>query len=960
MKSGAFAEASVRCAARRLWVRSLLGLLFFACSQAAWAGLGASVSLKPGEPTAISPGQVTELRITLSNSSATAPITATAFSNQLPGVLPNGLVVHGAVAYTCTDPSGPGFVPTGSVTAALGTQSIALAGGTIPARANNTDGTCTIDIPVTATTSDGSAATYSYYMVSGAVTGHDGAPVANVGAVSQSVNVNAMVRPTISKAFDAGTVILGQDPTQLRITLRNTNAVPVSGFSVTDAFPELGGLAIIRVANPPLAGATCNHAAAAPVFTPSAGATTVSATGTIPARVGTTAGECVLTVYVEAAHTNGLHLASATNRIDRQTDFTNALGIRAESDATAAISVRSPLVVTKAFSAPELAAGQSGSVTTTLRNQSFTPLTVTIFDDHPINGVVPGNPDPARGLRVTGHATTCAGGATSLLQTSGVDRGVRLTGGTIPANSTCTVTAHFIAQTQVDHTPVAYTNALAAGAVGVVQPGIVSNTVSTSILVADTLRVLKGNLANAPRPGEPVRYRVTVQNWSATVMNNVRVLDTLPVGLTFLQGTLGAVNYTPTVSPAGCGALSTSNTTGDTALALTVATVPARSSDTSPGQCSLDFYAMVPSGAAANFNTTNVIEAGGVCTDNGAGICNGGPASSPNQAVQTEVLRSVKTFTPAGPLPEGSVTRMRISLQNFSANPLTALSISDPLPLGDSGGRMQVANPANAVTSCGGVVDAVPGQASVSLNGGTVPARADAGSGTHGSCLVEVDVVGPAGNYNNTASSAANRLLANASAVAVTSSASAPLSYTSSLTASKIFTPSAISSGGRSTVRITLGNSGAAALTGVALTDPLPAGMQVATPAHAYTTCAGAATVSANPGDNQAHLVGATIAGFGNCDLVFDVTASGAANWTNTIPAGQITAHGGIRNTVPVSAPLTRNAAENLIVAKTTNPSTITFPGQVSQLIIEISNGSQAVSHLALTDHFTIAGTALV
>lgn len=920
-----------------------------------FAALGVSVTIKPGEPTAIHPGQTTVLRVTLSNSNGSAPITGTSFNNALPGLLPDGLFVNGAVDYTCADPSGAVFVPAGSVTAAHGTQNIALSGGTIPARANSTDGTCTIDIPVTAGSSDGSSATYIYNILSGAVTGNDGAAVSNIGDVSQSINVNSMVRPTISKVFGAGTIILGQNPTPLTITLRNTNALPINGFSITDAFPQLGGSAIIRVANPPNAVATCNNGEVAPVFLPSAGDTTISATGTLPARVGGSDGVCELTVNVEAAHTNGNYSATATNRIDRQVDFTNGLGIRAENDATRDITVRSPLRVEKSFSANQLAAGESGSVTIMFRNDGFVPLTITSFDDNPIDGV--GNPDPARGLQVTGHSTTCAGGVTSTLQTSGIDRGVRLNGGIVPASGSCTVTVNFIAQTLIDNTPVTYTNALVAGAVGFVDAAVVSQPVSASILVADTLRVLKGNLTAAPRPGEPVRYSVTVQNWSDAPMNNVRVLDTLTNGMTFLNGTIGAVDYSPTVS-AGCGVLNTTNVTGNTSLAFTIPTVPARNTATAPGQCTIEFHAMVPPGAPAGFNTSNVIDAGDVCTDNGGGICNGEGASSINRPVETSVLWSGKRFTPSGPLPEGSVTRMRITLENFSANPLTALSISDTLPVGDSGSQMQVANPANAATSCGGVITAVPGQTSVSLNGGIMPARADAGSGSPGSCFVEVDVVGAAGNYNNIATSGANRLLADGNAVTVTSSASAPFSYTSSLSASKSFTPGAISSGGRSTVRITLGNSGAAALTGVALTDPLPAGMQVATPANAYTTCAGATAVSANPGDNSASLSGAAIAGNGNCDLVFDVTASGAASWINTIPAGNITANGGIRNTGPVSATLTRNAPENLIVAKTTNPSTLTFPGQVSQLTIQITNGSQAVSNLALTDHFTTDGTA--
>ena len=121
----------------------------------ALAALGASVTVSPGQPTDIYPGETTQLEITLSNYNELAAITAVAFSNNLPGTLPNGLKINGAPTYTCTDPSDGSVVAgSGVLTAVNGTQAISLAGGVIPARANNTDGTCSIKIPVTGGSSD--------------------------------------------------------------------------------------------------------------------------------------------------------------------------------------------------------------------------------------------------------------------------------------------------------------------------------------------------------------------------------------------------------------------------------------------------------------------------------------------------------------------------------------------------------------------------------------------------------------------------------------------------------------------------------------------------------------------------------------------------------------------------------------------------------------------------------------
>ena len=95
-------------------------------SVSAHAGLGASVTLATGEPTSINPGEVTKLEITLSNNNTAAAISSVAFSNNLPGTLPDGLKIVNTggnpVTYECTDPSGPTTNPgAGTLTTVNGT-----------------------------------------------------------------------------------------------------------------------------------------------------------------------------------------------------------------------------------------------------------------------------------------------------------------------------------------------------------------------------------------------------------------------------------------------------------------------------------------------------------------------------------------------------------------------------------------------------------------------------------------------------------------------------------------------------------------------------------------------------------------------------------------------------------------------------------------------------------------------
>lgn len=945
-----------------------LFLLAFGLCQGslAWAGLGASVTLQTGQPSNIQPSQTTVLEITLSNNNSTAPITAVAFNNSLPGVLPDGLKVSGAATYTCFDPATSSTnAGAGTLTAAMGTQPIQLVGGSIPARhaASSTDGSCTIRIPVTAGSADGTGNAYTYTIAAGAVTGNDGAVVANVGSVSQSVNVTAIARPTITKSFSNGTAVLGGAVRTLTLTVTNSNSIPITGFSITDNFPVLGGGgAIIKVATPPNATMSCNNAGAAPTFVPVADATGVSAGGTIPARSAGTDGTCTMTVDVVAVHTNGAYSTGAqTNTIDRATDFSNDIGIRADQHATANITVNSPLGVTKAFAPSSLADGQTGVVTITLSNAGDTDLTVTTFDDSPIDGV--GNADGSKGLLVTGVATTCAGGTASVLQVSAIDRGVRLTGGTIPHGGSCTVTANFTATTQTANTPVTYTNAIAAGAVGVTAPGIVSQARTATILVADTLRVQKTSSTTSPRPGNPVRYAITVQNWSNADMNNVAIADPLTNGRTFLTGIINGLDFTPTMTGTGCVGLAVTSVTGNPNANFVISTVPQRTNVSTPGECVVNFYAMTTTDTATDgTSTVNSLPIGSVCTNNGAGVCNGGAASSTNSAVNTSVLAAAKSFSPAGPLNEGTVARMTITLSNFSANPLSNVSISDTLPVAGSV-QMQVANPANAVTTCGaGTITATAGGTSVALNGGTVPARAGSAgtlaTGAAGSCVLQVDIVGAAGTYSNTANAAGTETYANNTTHLVGPvPANASLTYNSVLSATKSFAPGTVSSGGRSTVTVRMSNSGSSALTNIRVIDPLPVGMVLASPTNAYSTCDGSPSVTGAAGANSITLNGARIAGGGSCDFLFDVIATGAANWVNTIPPGNILAQdSGVTNQSPVSSTLNYTAGNNIVVAKATNPSTLTFPGQSSLLTITLSAGATAVTGLNLTDHFTVNG----
>jgi hypothetical protein len=240
------------------------------------------------EPTAIYPTQETALSITLTNSGS-GDVTNTAFSLTLPGTWPAGLRVSSAATYSCTNDQGS-VTTSGSVTASVGTNSISLANGVVPRRANNVDGYCTIIVPVTV--GDDTSSSYATSIASGDVTGlESGSAVSNSGNVSQTINVLSLSTYSVQETYSSSSVYQLDEPT-LTITFTNPNPVPISNFSITDTFDAAGH---VEVASSPTATASCNNSGGSAAFSPAAGDSSLSFSGTLPAKSGSTDGKCTFT-----------------------------------------------------------------------------------------------------------------------------------------------------------------------------------------------------------------------------------------------------------------------------------------------------------------------------------------------------------------------------------------------------------------------------------------------------------------------------------------------------------------------------------------------------------------------------------------------------------------------------------------------------------------------------------------
>ncbi len=164
---------------------------------------------------------------------------------------------------------------------------------------------------------------------------------------------------------------------------------------------------------------------------------------------------------------------------------------------------------------------------------------------------------------------------------------------------------------------------------------------------------------------------------------------------------------------------------------------------------------------------------------------------------------------------------------------------------------------------------------------------------------------------------------------------------------SKFFAPSSITVGGTSTLSFSISNSNASTpLTSVAFTDPLPAGVQVASTPTATNTCGG--TFSAAAGATSVSLSGGTIAAGGSCSLSVSVTATTSGTKNNT--TGAVTS-----NTAGVA--LTGNTASDTLTVTSTVPTTLVL-NSVNPNSVPFGSSGPVTFTATLTRNDTSAGVA--
>ncbi len=426
-------------------------------------------------PDNIAQTQSTTLTYAISNAGNLIEATSLAFTETLTG----GLVVSASPAVTNTCG--------GTVSAAAGGNAIALSGGTLAAGA-----TCEINIPLDAPdpgTISGSTSTLT-------------SSLADVPAASATLTVDALVAPGFSGAFSPSAIAQG-DTSVLTFDIANTNAVPTTGLAFSSRLPST-----VEVAASPAATNTCGGS-----FAPNPGDTgVIFSGGTLAAGAS-----CSVSVTVQAIAAGSDDLTSGVLTSDNLPDA---------PAATASLSVaNAPLTVSMTFSPATTEEMENSTLIYSLSNSAgIAASAVTLNDTLPTNLVIAATP---------AASTTCTGALTAT--PSGTS--VSLTGGTLAAGGSCTVSVPVTSNVVGD-----YTNALETA----------SSSLGTSTVSDATLQVV-------PTTRGTITIRQIAEVDGAFVFSSAEpslnfTINT--VGGTGQQGPIRLVQGTYTVqqsAPAGVG-----------------------------------------------------------------------------------------------------------------------------------------------------------------------------------------------------------------------------------------------------------------------------------------------------------------------------------------------------------------------------------------------------------------------
>ena len=717
----------------------------------------------------------------------------------------------------------------------------------------------------------------------------------------------------VNKSFTPNSVVSTQQST-LTVVLLNPNSAVATSARLTDTLP-----AGVLVANPLVVGMnTCGFSTASIV--PGTGSIAVSG-GTIPAISGGVAGQCEIQVNVDASSPS-TYLNSIGAGAVSSSQGTNAQAAQATLVVSAPTSVTGP----KAFAPTNVHGnGTASTLTITLTNPNAIPLTNAAITDSLPAAITIASPANA--------GTTCAGTATPSSSASNPAT-IALSGGTIPANGSCTLFVDVVARNPNALTNANQTNTIAAGALATTE-GATNSAIAANINVQTGGSVAKAFSPNIIAAGGTSNLTITVTNLNASALTPITFTDTLPATVTATALPVSSCGGAITTVPAQPAPPPYS------AFTLTGGTL---GGVVGPGPGSTTCTVTAPvTATAAGTNTLPANSYGGVAI------------AAASATLSVSAITGSKSFTvPA--LQTGSTT-MTITLNNLTVVAATITALRDDLTT--MGAGFTVHTGATPGGTCGtSLTSPTPGTL-ITTTGGTIPAN--------GSCTITLPIdIGPTaatGNRTNTipVATAVNGVHTSTgnNTVAITGT----VNVQRALTVSKAFAPSTIEEGAVSRLTVTMVPT--VNLTSVGFSDDLTsmsAGFALSATPNPVASGCGAGTVTANAGATSFSLSGGTLTAGTNCTV--------AVNVATPLTAGTFTNHLLGANTTTAEGVTTSDVTANLILVNTSvtvnksfSPTTVpigaTNPGNpnFSTLSIQIRNNNPGATNLTgagLTDVFPI------
>lgn len=789
----------------------------------------------------VNPGDTVTLDLKLTNLDTARAASAIDFTDDLGAAL-SGLTFDSLLANDC------GATVSGVSTTMITVDDASLAAG----------GSCTVRASLSV---PGGAAPNVYTNTTSGVTGTIGGFAVTGDAASDLLEVVELL--AFSKSFDGPTTATGT--AVLTFTITNPTANTATGLAFSDDLDAVvSGLVATNLPLSDVCGAGSSLS----------GTSFVTLTG---AELPPMGGTCSFDVEV---------LVPATATAGTFTNTTSALsqsGLFAADPATADLVIEPPPTFAKVFAPDSIEAGEVSRLTFTIDN-SASAVAVSGFsftDDFPA-GVVIADP--------TGASSTCAGMGDASAGASSFTFG-----GSVGAGASCTV--------QLDVTSSVagmYANTT----------GDLTSSSGNSGAASDTLTVTAPPPPTFSKSFDGLTTATGTPTLTFTITNPAAVLPATDLSFTDdLDAVISGLRATNTTLSDVCG--SGSSLTGTSLLTLTGGSVEPMSS------CTFDVELLVPVTATAGTftnTTSDLLQDGTAVADPATADLTVEPAPTFGKVFAPDIIQVDGTST------------LTFSVDNSaSALAASSLNFTDNLPAG-----VVVSTPPNTANTCGGTLTADAGTGVVTHAGGTVAAG--------GTCSISVDVTsGATGALVNTtgdlASSSGN-----------SGSASDTLTV-DALTFDKVFVPSVIGVGSVSTLTFQISNPNDETADDLSFTDNLPAGVTIADPANATSSCGG--TVSAPDGGSTITFNDGGVGSSEACSVTVDVTSSTVGTHTN------------VSRSLASSAGSTSGATADLEVdvllpgfTKSFSPSSVSLGGRSTiTLTIDNTGSEDAATDLTFVDN---------